>query len=1108
MRVLDCLAMDFDDRASHPDERGLSREDQKFLEFVEGNVSFEEGHYVIPLPFRRQDEQLPSNRSQALSRLLWQRKKMLRDKSYFTDYVSFMSGLVEKGYCEPVPQQTPADGKVWYLPHHGVYHPQKQKLRIVFDCSAKCNGVCLNDALLQGPNLTNNLFDVLSKFRFEPITFVADLEAMFYQVRVPVHDRSYLRFLWFANNDLQGSIIELQMTVHIFGAVSSPSIANFVLKKIASETTDSQVSNVIAHNFYVDDCLCSQRSVPECQSLIKRLCVTFRDGGFRLTKFVSNNIDVLNSIPLEDRAKDVQSLDLVTDDLPVSRALGVLWQIKEDSFGFRIQIKETDVAQVTRRKVLSFICSMYDPFGFIAPVVLVGKAILQQLCREDRGWDEPLSRELCTQWVEWVDSLTHLHQLSIPRCFKSHQGWGYDNAELHVFSDASTVGYGSVAYLRLIDGRGKVNLSFVAGKARLAPLKSQTIPKLELTAATVSVRLACTIQREMSASIRTVYHTDSTFVWHCLQNDKKRFPVFVANRVQFIRDFSQPDQWRYVPSCVNPADEASRGLCAESLVHGAAWLKGPSFLLKGEDEWPSEHPQSPVPDGDTCAAIQCTVTPTDQLLNHFSSWTKLSRVVAIYRRLQKALLHKCKFDSELTASEILESQRSIFRYVQRSEFTAEIEALKSMQNASDAQRKRVLKKSSSIYRLNPFLDSEGLMRVGGRLRRVDSLDEDARHPILLPRKCFITRLIIKHEHERLGHAGRNHVLSSVRMRYWVTQGNAAVRSVISECIHCKRGRGACLTPKMADLPNCRVDDSEPPFSHVGVDYFGPFEVKVGRKGIKRYGVLFTCMASRAIHLEIAPSLDTTAFINALRRFLSRRGPVVAMYSDNATNFVGAVNELRRAFDLNQETIQRWGANKGFDWHFNPPNASHMGGAWERAIGTVRKVLYGVLRENQVSLDDDSLSTVFCEVENIVNSRPLTTVSNDPADLNPLSPNHVILGKSSVLLPPITQPQRADLYARKRWRRVQYLIGLFWSRWRKEFLASLQPRSKWTQSQRNLKVGDIVLIKEDAPRNSWPMAKVHEVDVDDEGVVRSATLKTRNGHLRRPVHKLVVLVAID
>ena len=408
--------------------------------------------------------------------------------------------------------------------------------------------------------------------------------------------------------------------------------------------------------------------------------------------------------------------------------------------------------------------------------------------------------------------------------------------------------------------------------------------------------------------------------------------------------------------------------------------------------------------------------------------------------------------------------------------------------------------------MDPQWDHEdGVLRVGGRLRRAD-MDNDAKFPILLPRKCHVTELIIRELHEDLGHAGRNHILSVLREKYWVIKSNSTVRGFLSKCVTCKKIRGNTYEQKMADLPCERVTPSAP-FCHTGVDCFGPFTIKEGRKSLKRYGVLFTCLASRAIHIEIANSLDTDSFINALRRFIARRGSIKTLKSDNGTNFVGAKRELQKAVsEMDQDLIEHYLSKEEIEWSFNPPGASHMGGIWERQIRTVRKVLAGI-SVNIENLDDESFKTLMCEIEAIVNSRPLTTVSDDPNDLTPLSPSMILTGKKQLNVPPPGNFQKNDLYSRKRWRRVQHLANEFWHRWKKEYLVTLQSRNKWTSIQRNAKIGDIVLIKdENVRRADWFMGRICDVETDSQGMVRSAEIKTESTTLRRPISKLIFLLA--
>ena len=311
---------------------------------------------------------------------------------------------------------------------------------------------------------------------------------------------------------------------------------------------------------------------------------------------------------------------------------------------------------------------------------------------------------------------------------------------------------------------------------------------------------------------------------------------------------------------------------------------------------------------------------------------------------------------------------------------------------------------------------------------------------------------------------------------------------------------------MADLPRDQISPA-PPFTYTGVDYFGPFLIKEGRKELKRYGALFTCLVSRAVHIEVASTLESSSFIQALRRFLARRGPVREIRSDNGTNFVGARKELLQAIDeMDHEEIRVKLQKENIDWVFNPPAASHMGGAWERQIKSTRKILTGLMDEYGHCLNEESFRTLMCEVEAIINSRPLTTVSGEPDDLEPLTPNHILTTKSTVVLPPPGNFQKNDVYMRRRWQRVQYLANLFWSRWKKEYLVVMQERSKWQHPQRNLVQGDIVMLRdENAPRNVWPLALVDQVQPDSQGLVRSVVVRTRGATLRRPINKLILIL---
>lgn len=523
----------------HAAQQTLSMDDRRFMAKVkEGITHRSDGHYELPLPLRNESLALPNNEKLAVHRLQQLKLRFRRDEKYKEDYTAFMNDMIKKGYAEKIPKdEVRKDGKTWYLPHHGVFHPQKpDKIRVVFDCSAEYKGEALNKHLLQGPDLTNKLVGVLSRFRREPVAFMADIEAMFLQVHVTEHCRDLLRFLWWEDGDVNKEPTIYRMTVHLFGAGSSPGCCNFALKKTADDHEQEfglEPAEFLRKDFYVDDGLKSVPSTSQAKELIRKTKEMCRRGGFNLHKFTSNKREVIESIPVEDRAKGIKELNLEKDELPMERALGVSWCIESDAFKFQIVMQDRPL---TRRGILSTVSSVYDPLGFLAPLILTGKGLLQDLCRGKVEWDDPIPENIRSRWLKWRDELRHLEDLSVRRCFKP-EGFGtVISTQLHHFSDASTTGYGQCSYVRLVDDKGQIHCSLIMGKARVAPLKMVTIPRLELTAAVVSVRVSEMLRQELQyESVEEIFWTDSKVVLGYIKNGSKRFHVFVANRVQQIR---------------------------------------------------------------------------------------------------------------------------------------------------------------------------------------------------------------------------------------------------------------------------------------------------------------------------------------------------------------------------------------------------------------------------------------------------------------------------------------------------------------------------------------------------------------------------------------------
>ena len=1156
----------------------MSQDDIKFVKTMEQEMhQLQDGHYEAPLPLKTETEKLPNNRTLAERRLQWLKKKLIKNETLCRDYKAFMQELLEKGYAERVPKEeiSTENGHINYVPHHGVYHPKKGKLRVVFDCSATFQNDCLNNHLLQGPDENNSLVGILIRMREGAVAFSGDIEGMFNQVRVNPECRNLLRFLWWDGGDIEAVPTEFRMCTHLFGATSSPAVALHALRKTADEhggDDATEATNFVKSNFYIDDGICSTTSTASALSLIQDAVELCAKGGFKLHKFVSNDVEVLKKLPLYSLSHGVREAMSLGLPLPRERVLGIQWDINRDTLHIDLKLPDKPA---TRRGILSSLGSLYDPLGFLSPCTLVAKNLLKMLCTERFGWDDHVPDQVLQEWLRWKNESSQLSEVSIPRCYVTEGHGQVLSYELHHFSDASYDGCGQCSYLRAIYEDGHITTALVMSKTRVTPQKVVTIPRLELVAALMSVRASCFLQRELTIrGCRHFFWTDSSAVLGYIKNNTKRFHVFVANRVQEIRQHSRPDQWFHVESGNNPADLASRGTKASELLHSRLWWHGPTFLTS-QEALPASEGQFGIPDedpevkrstfltvahqsedskgkqqevdspGGTDDESASAVTTKEQVhkvtkgqkddaeddeatkktslterVTYFSNWHRARKSVALclrYKHILSRKIHASQSETVsdrredatpyrgITVEELRRGEREIIKAAQQEAFKDEYAIL----NAAEGSKKQ-LKSKSLLFRLDPFIDEEGIIRVGGRIRR-STMPQDVIHPVVLPRHGHVTELVVRHFHEKAAHSGRGITLNEIRASgYWVIGGRSAVSSAILKCVRCKRLRGKPQEQKMADLPRERMEAVEP-FTNSAVDCFGPFYIKERRSDVKRWGILFTCLASRAIHLESVNSLSADSFLNACRRFVCRRGPVKQLFCDNGTNFIGGKNMLEEALKEEDHVQIRGELLKTdcdwFQFRFNVPHASSMGGVWERMIGCARSVLTSLISTHGHTMDDELFRTLLTEAEAIVNSRPLSYSAGASDDtIVPLSPNQILTLKSRVAVPYPGSFSSVDLYTRQRWRRVQFLANQFWTRWRREFLPTLQERRRWCRLQPNLKPGDIVAVIDDAePRARWPLGRVIEVQPSADGLVRKVCVQVGSSRFSRPVGRLILLM---
>ncbi|XP_076482503.1 uncharacterized protein LOC117165311 [Bombus vancouverensis nearcticus] len=567
--------------------------------------------------------------------------------------------------------------------------------------------------------------------------------------------------------------------------------------------------------------------------------------------------------------------------------------------------------------------------------------LLQRLWTLKIDWDESLPADVHTEWSKYYAQLPLLNNVEFPRKTIINPA---AEIELHGFCDASERAYGACVYLRTITLDGHVCTRLLTAKSKVAPLKSLTIPRLELSGALLLASLANTVLQALTINIaRTVYWTDSTIVLHWINTSPHTLKTFVANRVTEIQRKTHASDWRHTPTTDNPADLISRGQLPEDFLKTTIWQHGPEWLQQPEEYWPA---WNPVPLNETPEQKKATclsATPADHsILGRFSSWPKLIRIAARCLRWRQARDR----GKPLTMHELTNAHNRLIKLLQACYFSDEIRALRTDRNSAV---------KGKLQRLNPFLDKDGMLRVGGRLSH-SPMPFHQKHPIILP-KSSVTALIIEHEHLLNLHSGTQATLYALRRSYWPIDGRSQIWSTLKKCVRCCRANPPPVDYIMGDLPAARITESRP-FTNVGIDYCGPFYIKErrdrNRRNIKVYVAIFVCLAVKAVHIELVSDLTSEAFISALRRFIARRGFCVTIYSDNGTNFVGVNNELRELRNLLQSDdhkaqVQSFLADRRIEWHFIPPNSPHFGGLWEATVKSFKRhlrrvVVYSVQKE--------------------------------------------------------------------------------------------------------------------------------------------------------------------
>ncbi|XP_018569139.1 uncharacterized protein LOC108909312 [Anoplophora glabripennis] len=773
----------------------------------------------------------------------------------------------------------------------------------------------------------------------------------------------------------------------------------------------------------MDDLITGSDTLESTIQLKERITNILDSGGFQLRKFMSNDTRII------DESHSNKQSDYQLSENENVRALGLAWNAKSDRLKYSINLEDTG-QPVTKRNILSVISKIFDPLGLVGPCVILGKIIIQKLWVLRSDWDDPVPDELTNIWLEFYRDLLSINDIQIPRHVICPD---YIQIELHGFSDASEAAYGACIYLRSISKGGQIHTSLVCAKSRVAPLKILSIPRLELCGALLLAQLTKGVLSSLTIPVQTFYWCDSSIVLAWLQAEPATWKTFVANRVSTIQTLTDINNWRFVNSAENPADVISRGATPTQLKNLDIWWSGPEWLSKANTHWPTlcSANASKIPDKRKNENISLVTILDQHIFDRFSSLLKMQRVVAYCLRFY----NNCKSNSSkvygyLTTNELDVSLLTLVKVAQSHSFGLEIRNLRG---------KKTVPNTSSILSLNPFIDDNGILLVGGRLVKSE-LPYNQKH--LLPYKHSLTDMIIRREHERLLHSGVQAVLASLRCKFWPINGRNAVRKVIHKCITCFRVAPTPVEPQMGDLPKLRITPSRP-FYTTGIDFAGPFQVKDGktrrRRLVKCYMCIFICFSTKASHLELVGDLSTQSFLNAFKRFIARRGICRNVYSDNAMNFVGSANEITKILDtisnpnINNNFVNWFSQNK-IKWHFIPPRSPHFGGLWEAAVRSAKYHMKRIL--GNAHLTFEHLYTILTQIEAVLNSRPLTPLSSDPEDLLALTPGHFIIGDRMTAMPEQDVEQIATNKL-DHYKILQQMAEHFWKCWSREYISTLQ-----------------------------------------------------------------------
>ena len=1121
--------------------------DDKALERFNQSLVFKDGRYHMDWLWKEENPSLPDNHSGTMKRFVSLMKRYAADKEQkllqACDVI--IRDQLSQGILEVVPDPSKVNGPLHYLPHRAVVTPSKTttKVRIVMDASSRSSPMdnSLNDCLFRGPILLPNLVGLLIRFRLHRLGVCSDVAKAFLQLMLNENQRDCTRIYWVKNLDHKPlwapeNLLVLRFTRVLFGSKSSPSMLNLTIDHHLSKYINDDVANTIRQNIYVDNFVISVDSAEKLHEIYTKGTKMFAAMGMHLREWQSNSKEFMETVEEKDKMA-------IPDDQSTT-ILGIKWNFVQDIL--TVGSLPSLAGILTKRKTLEVTSSCFDPLGLLNPLLLGLKLFIQNLWKLDVKWDDPLSKDLEVKFQKLLADVQKSMKMQIPRSYQLPDPESSFQLGVVCFCDASQEAYAANVYL-CVYMADKTLSQLMFSKMRLAPIKGMTIPRMELLAVYIGAQSIQFAEKELhEPCVNGVLFSDSQCVLHWLKSTKKK-PIFVENRLTVIKKCKDVS-FRFVETEQNPADIATRIQTSESFENSfQKWMHGPRFLEKPKETWPNfKMPEISIPKIDEWETVEispdkpekktaCTLLVSKPEKHkddsqgfietkRFSKWKSLVFFTAcIFLFLSKLLWNKLHKDKQSKFSHL----KKIFSFdtakgLSFEVFTAaKLYWIRKSQSSSFPEVIEALKRripNSLVQKLNLFLDSEGIIRLRGRIHNAP-LEYDSRHPMLLHHRQHITQLIIGDFHFRLHHAGCETTLAALRQKFWIyKRARNTVKGMIKNCLTCIKITGPPYKlPAMPPLPIERLKHCKA-FQFVGVDYFGPINIKQCGELVKIWVCIFTCFVSRAIHLEITGGLTTQQFIMCLRRFIARRGKPQLILSDNGPQFKlgSAVVKKASTIDLDWKDVKNYASREEINWRFVREFSPWSGGLYERLIGLVKTVLKKSLQQSQPTLE--AMLTYLAESEAIVNSRPLVKISEDINDsfriirpIDFLTPKGLI--GTEVLEEDHSDPEyfpTLDSVGKvmKWWCSSQKYLDQLWKQFIVGYTQTLLERYQYIHKQGHTStetpnVGHMVIIHEDGiPRGQWRLGVITKLLKNSEGRVSAAEVKTKLGKLiKRPINLL-------